>query len=250
MSTDLSAEFARLWVERWDRQQERYVADREERFAVICDVVGHALAGKPGTVLDLGCGPGSLSVRTLRRLPQARVIGIDGDPLLLGLGRAYCGDRIEFLEADLRRPEWTDGLPERVDAVVSTTALHWLDADQLPSVYSALARLVRPGGVFVNGDNLPPVDAAIRELTDVVRDRHADRTGVSRRERWDDWWEAVHSDPSLTDLAKARAERGVFHQHGNKMSADGHAELLRQSGFSAAGPVWQTGDDHVLVAVR
>lgn len=29
-----------------------------------------------------------------------------------------------------------------------------------------------------------------------------------------------------------------------------HAELLRQAGFAEAGPVWQFGDDHVLVGVR
>jgi hypothetical protein len=30
---------ARRWLERWDRQQENYIADREERFAVVADVV-------------------------------------------------------------------------------------------------------------------------------------------------------------------------------------------------------------------
>jgi hypothetical protein len=48
---------ARQWLDRWDRQQERYVADREERFAVIADVVAATVEGDSPRILDLGCGP-------------------------------------------------------------------------------------------------------------------------------------------------------------------------------------------------
>jgi len=67
---------ARHWLDRWDRQQEFYLADREERFAVIADVVEAACGAEP-LVVDLGVGPGSLAVRLLDRLPGARVVGID-----------------------------------------------------------------------------------------------------------------------------------------------------------------------------
>ncbi|MFD1049957.1 hypothetical protein ACFQ1S_32705 [Kibdelosporangium lantanae] len=39
------------WVNRWDAQQERYVPDREERFAVLCDVVEATLTGVPSPVV-------------------------------------------------------------------------------------------------------------------------------------------------------------------------------------------------------
>ena len=56
--------------------------EREERFAVIADVVEVVAGGRP-RVLDLGCGPGSLSVRILDRLPAASVVAVDADPVLL-----------------------------------------------------------------------------------------------------------------------------------------------------------------------
>ena len=74
------------WLERWDAQQRTYVPEREERFAVIADVVA-AVAGDRPRVLDLGCGPGSLSLRLLDRLPGASVVAVDADPVLLTLGR-------------------------------------------------------------------------------------------------------------------------------------------------------------------
>ncbi|GAT68727.1 methyltransferase [Planomonospora sphaerica] len=104
----LEAELARAWLRRWDARQERYVADREGRFTVIGDVLVHALAGcaRP-FVLDLGCGPGSLSVRVAGRLPSAQVVGVDSDPLLLALARGACPRAVRFVEADLRLPGWS-----------------------------------------------------------------------------------------------------------------------------------------------
>jgi SAM-dependent methyltransferase len=88
----ISPEVARAWIERWDVQQQGYLPDREDRFTALIDAVEEA-AGRPDPlVLDLGSGPGSLAVRLLRRIPAARVIALDADPLTLGLGRAAWHD--------------------------------------------------------------------------------------------------------------------------------------------------------------
>src|SRR5262245_60147684 len=95
-ATTISRDSARAWIERWDAQQQEYLPDREDRFTVIIDAV-EEIAGRPDPlVLDLGCGPGSLAVRLLGRLPQATVVAIDADPLTLALGqigRASCRER-------------------------------------------------------------------------------------------------------------------------------------------------------------
>src|ERR1700735_1374734 len=128
----LDAAAARDWIDRWDRQQEVYMPDREERFTALIDAV-EAGTGRPDPlVLDLGCGPGSLAVRLLDRLPRARVIGIDADPVSLALGQAAYSDRpgLRLVDLDLREPGWSARLglapPTNADAAVSTTALHWL----------------------------------------------------------------------------------------------------------------------------
>src|SRR5690348_7671456 len=82
---------AMQWINRWDAQQQLYMPDREERFTALIDAVEAGTGRDDPLVLDLGCGPGSLAVRLLHRIPGARVIAIDSDPLLLTLGRAAYG---------------------------------------------------------------------------------------------------------------------------------------------------------------
>ena len=72
--TELDPATARSWIERWDRQQEVYIANREERFTALVDAVEAAAGRTDPLVVDLGCGPGSLAVRLLARLPRATVI--------------------------------------------------------------------------------------------------------------------------------------------------------------------------------
>lgn len=250
MTATLDARLAADWVSRWDAQQEFYVADREERFTVIGDVVDHVLGGRPGTVVDLGCGPGSLSARLTERLPGTRLVGLDADPLLLALGRGRYGGVVEFVDTDLNGTDWLTHVPDVIDAAVSTTALHWLEPEQLADVYRGLAGRLRPGGVFVNGDHQPLGDPVLDDLAVTIRKARAARVGVSTTEDWAAWWEAVRADPALGDLLDERSARAVAHHGSNDLSVTEHADLLRSAGFRTAGTVWQSGDDQVLVAIR
>ncbi|XVS62009.1 class I SAM-dependent methyltransferase [Actinosynnema sp. CA-299493] len=249
MGSRVDSAVAREWVRRWDHQQERYIADREERFRVIGDVVEKACArvGSP-VVVDLGCGPGSLTTR-LRDRVGGRVVGVDADPFLLELARAT-GEGIDYLHADLASPGWTDRVGGPWDAAVSTTALHWIAPEPLADLYRELARMIRPGGVLVNGDHLHHDQPALREFAAHVRDRRAERAGVTGNEEWRPWWEAVRADPDLTAAFSPEELACAHGGYGNGLSAGDHAALLRAAGFTEVGVVWQYGDDHVLVAVR
>ncbi len=108
----LTRAHARLWLDRWDRQQEGYMPSREARFDLLIDAVAETAGRSDPLVLDLGCGPGSLGARLQERLPGAAVVGIDTDPLLMALGAAAY-DGIRFVDADLRAEGWSTvaGLP-------------------------------------------------------------------------------------------------------------------------------------------
>jgi trans-aconitate methyltransferase len=99
------------WQDSWDRQQEWYLPDREERFRVMLDAV-EALAGSEPRVLDLACGTGSITDRLLKRFPGATSTGVDLDPALLTIARGYfAGDgRAEFrsVQSGLRRSAVTN----------------------------------------------------------------------------------------------------------------------------------------------
>ena len=95
--------------------------------------------GNRPIVVDLGCGPGNITVLLARLLPEARVIGIDGAERMLELARQRAADQalaIEFLHRDLRQIK---GL--KADLVVSNSLLHQLhDPLLLWRVTSQLAK--------------------------------------------------------------------------------------------------------------
>ncbi|MDQ1043451.1 trans-aconitate 2-methyltransferase [Streptomyces sp. V4I2] len=251
----LSMATAARWVERWERQQQRYAVDREERFTVIADVVEHITAGRAARpfIADLGCGPGSLAARLARRLPDADIVAVDMDPLLLELARTHHADAARYVDAVIGETGWTEALDldRPLDAAVTTTALHYLDTDALRRTYRQLAALLRPGGVLVNGDHLPQDHSGPVSLTAHVGRRRADRQQAFAHEDWASWWAAVADDPELTDLlAERRRRTAAGTGKGRALSLSGHLSLLHEAGFGQAGPVWQYGESYVVVAVR
>src|SRR5262245_14704762 len=115
---------ADAWQESWDRQQEAYLPDREERFGAMLSVVA-ATAGPAPAVLDLAGGTGSISLRVLRRFPHATTTLLDVDPVLLAIARATLDERSAVVTGDLRTPAWAAALPRNdYDAVLTATALH------------------------------------------------------------------------------------------------------------------------------
>jgi SAM-dependent methyltransferase len=255
----ISQETARDWIERWDAQQQSYLPDREDRFTVLIDAV-EAAAGRPDPlVLDLGCGPGSLAVRLLRRLPAATVIAIDADPLTLGLGQAAWPDLagLRFVDADLRTPGWSAGLglDRQPDAAVSTTALHWLPERSLIALYAELAEVLRPGGVVLNGDHLredqsaPTLDRLGWTLIEREEQR---RFPGGQTESWTDWWAAAASDSVLAALVAERTARQVESEHHGSPAGllSVHVAALRAAGFAEVGTLWQRGANRLLCGVR
>ena len=238
------------WLERWDAQQETYMPDREERFEVMVDLL-EMTAGQRPRVLDLACGPASLSARVLARLPEATVVGVDADPVLLTLAPESAPTGLQLVDADLRHPDWSRRIPAGpYDAVLSTTALHWLRPAALRAVYAACARLLRPGGLLANGDHLrvlasPRLDALAREL-----DRRRTARHRGEGENWRGWWDAVRADANLSDAMAERERRQFDHPEETETSLAVHEQALRQAGFSEVGVLWRKGTDAVLAALR
>jgi len=256
---DLDQKIAQRWIDRWDDQQQHYLPDREDRFTALIDAV-EVQAGRPDPlVLDLGCGPGSLSVRLLDRIPGATVIAIDADPLLLTLGRAAYRDRagLRFADCDLRAPGWAAqlGLDRPVDAAVSTTALHWLAGPALQALYAELASVLRPGALLLDGDHFKGDEAAtpvIERLSEALIEREEQRRfPQGHGETWTGWWAAVAADPGLAGLATQRGQLGLDAEHHGSPSAwlATHVDALRAAGFGEVGTLWQRGNNRILCAV-
>ncbi|MFJ6740342.1 class I SAM-dependent methyltransferase [Streptomyces sp. NPDC091279] len=241
------------WQRSWDRQQEWYMPDREERLRIMLDMV-EALAGPAPRVLDLACGTGTITARLLARLPDATSVGVDLDPALLTIAEGtFAGDgRVTLVTADLKDPHWTRRLPyDSFDAVLTATALHWLHSEPLAALYGQIAELVPDGGVFMNADHMiddttPRINAAERALRH-TRMEQARRSGAVD---WADWWQLAGQDPVLAGPTARRFEIYGEHADGDMPAARWHADTLRAHGFAEARPVWCSPSDTLLLALK
>lgn len=120
----------------WD--PDRYLAFADERGRPFVDLIARVGATQPRTVVDLGCGPGTLTALLVDRWPAANVLGLDSSPEMIA--RARPRDRLAFAVADLRG--WAPVAP--VDVLVSNATLQWVPGhlDLLPRLVAAVA----PGG--------------------------------------------------------------------------------------------------------
>lgn len=246
------------WLQRWDAQQEGYVPEREARFTAMFDALAQLLPAS-FVALDLACGPGSISQRLLTRFPDAHVIAVDIDPVLLAIGRGALGTvdgRLHWIETDLASPDWMEALGDRhVDTVLSTTALHWLEPEPLSRLYHDLGRLLRPGGLFLNGDHLAfgPALPTVAHLSRRMLDQQwTDATFAARGiETAEQWWAELALEPAFAPLLTEQAQRfaGKRRQQAPP-DFDVHAAALHDAGFREVGTIWQVLSNRVLLAVR
>jgi trans-aconitate 2-methyltransferase len=123
-------------------------------------------------VLDAGCGTGRDTEGLLERLPQGRVVAVDGSVRMLDqLRERLAGrlDRVEVVQADLTKPLPFTG---EVDAVFSVAAFHWIDDHA--ALFASLAGRMRPGARLVTEcggrGNITAVNAAVADVTGGERD--------------------------------------------------------------------------------
>ncbi|MFH8410348.1 class I SAM-dependent methyltransferase [Streptomyces sp. NPDC018019] len=245
----------RALLERWDAQQAAYVAHRESRFQAMLDVLRLHLPAR-FHALDLACGPGSLTDRILRAFPGARVTAVDYDPVLLRIAGEALGEhgqRVTVVDTDLVRPDWAAPLAgEKIDAVVSSTALHWLSPLQLLQVYTALADLMPAGAVFLNADHLryAPQQTALKALSE-RHDAEVRRAAFEAgSDTWDEWFALATAQPGMAPLVIERELRFAERPPQPLAPLHFHLSALRTAGFTEAGTVWQYLDDHVVFARR
>lgn len=246
----MSVSEAAGWGQRWDEQQERYLPQREERFAVMLDVVEHLRGDGELLVLDLCCGIASISRRVLERFPEASIVAVDRDASLLELGKSILGSRVSWRQADVRDPSWAEGLePGTFDAVLSATAIHWFQPDDVAGIYGVLAGLLRPGGVFANADHMPVSSPAVAELSQTLLDSwQAER--LRDAEDYYDFREAMRAEPALSSLIDQRDASFDDQPSGVAAPLAFHRETFLALGFQSADEVWRHHADAILVAIR
>ncbi|MGV0747901.1 class I SAM-dependent methyltransferase [Mycolicibacter minnesotensis] len=115
------------------------------------------LAPRPGdTILDVGCGTGSLALLAARVEPQANIVGLDPDPEILAVARQKDAE-----SESAGRVRWVTGMgddlvasvgAESMDGVTSSLVLHQCPMDVKRAILASMFAVLRPGGRLVIAD--------------------------------------------------------------------------------------------------
>jgi ubiquinone/menaquinone biosynthesis C-methylase UbiE len=113
-------------------------------------------------VLDVGCGTGDLLLAVKRAVPEARVVGVDGDPAMLARARdkaARAGIEIELHQGLAHEAPFEE---ESFDRVLSTLVFHHLTTDAKLRTLRRIHAWLRPGGELHVADWGRPQDPLMR----------------------------------------------------------------------------------------
>jgi SAM-dependent methyltransferase len=157
----------------YDTLSHRLLGSLFERIAD--DISANTPGGGRG--LEVGCGPGRLSILLARR-HGLEVTGLDLDPAMIERARANAsgetnslGRKPTFLVGDVASLAFPDG---SFDVVVSTLSMHhWADPG---AGLSEIGRVLRPGGRALVWDFRPGRVPLHRRMPDLAR--HADGSSL------------------------------------------------------------------------
>lgn len=184
------------------------------------------LAGPVQRILDVGAGTGLLSAAIKQAFPDARITLLDGAPAMLAQARELLGDAgVSYLTADLLDP-----LPAGPwDAIVSALAIHHLSDEHKRDLFARIRALLRPGGVFVNAEQVSGPSTRLTALYERWHEQQARSAGSDDAE-----WQAAVERMSHDRLA------GVEDQ----------LAWLREARFSDVDCLFKQYRFAVIVAIR
>jgi len=142
----------------WDPTS--YLRFRDHRSRPFADLLARIAVDDPAVVVDLGCGPGTLTVHLADRWPGAIVTGLDSSAEMIAAARGLPSP-VRFDIADVS--DWDPG-PD-TDVAVCNAVLQWVPGH--PALIERWAARLRPGAVLafqVPGNFDAPSHQAIRAV--------------------------------------------------------------------------------------
>ncbi len=272
------------WLAKWDAMQAAYVPHRAERFRLMAEILAERFPIRC-RVMDIGAGTGTLAEEILNRVPGSTVLCLDVEPFLLTAAQRRLrqfGKRATIAPCDFRRQpfttEITEGTEGKLEAVVSSTTLHWFSEERLAAIYTWASSMLVQGGLLLNADHIQPNDPEIARLAlDLNEAERACLFQETGAVTWDEFWDglgqslgqALTASPSAalgqalgTSAALGASPRADYldtvaqpawgEQDGPETGFpfSVHERLLRQAGFRHIAILWRHLSDALLIATR
>jgi ubiquinone/menaquinone biosynthesis C-methylase UbiE len=222
-----------------------------EMLRLICPNAA-ALAGKLGDYLatlrpgaplrgfEIGCGTGVSTLALLAKNAGLHLVAVDSSAKMLEQARGNLEEwagagRVEFIKADALDALRAQG-DASFDVVASNYATHNFPGDYRQRVVAEVFRVLKPGGLFLNGDRFALDDRAAHLALTQSEVRHWFKTfaAINRYDLLEDWVVHLFSDESpehIMYFAPAMA-------------------LLQEAGFAPVRVHYREGVDALVAATK
>jgi tRNA (cmo5U34)-methyltransferase len=172
-----------------------FVPEREHQIQIICKLIPPV--SRSFSILELCCGEGLLAAALLDYFPDCVIYGLDGSPTMLAKAKTnlsaykerFFYEQFDLLDSGWRNRNWNFW------SIVSSLAIHHLDATEKQNLYQAIFNLLEPGGVFLIADLVEPAslqgnelaadewDTSVRQQA-LKLDGNLDKFKIFQREAW------------------------------------------------------------------
>ena len=202
------------------------------------EAVARCIPSTSRRILELGCGTGELSIKILKRCPDAQIIALDYSPRMIEAARAKMAEaryqRWSGIEADFG--EWADN-PEKFDigtefdACVSSLAIHHLSDETKGKLFQRIGKSLKDGGCFWNADPILPESPVLAEIYNAIAEEWAEKQGKTIEE--------VRSRlASKSDSVDYSASYGYSSQ--DQLAILGvQLQMLAKAGFNTTAVPWK-----------
>ncbi len=191
---------------------------------------------------------GRLAEKFLNRFPNARATVVDQSEAFLELAKARLapfGQRAGFVVSRLQ-DDWTKKLPAAPSAIVSTSAIHHLAADEKQALYQQCYDALEPLGILANGDEVRAESqdeyrAALEKwgahMRRIVTDKRVTEAFRGMLDKW--------QERNVTNFEKPRVSGDDCHE-----TVQTQLAYLADCGFRSVSSPWQQEMWAVLLGVK
>ncbi len=156
----------------------------------ILDVLSACVSQNAGRILELGCGTGELSLKLLKRCPDAHLVAVDYSPRMIDvatakLKKAQMNHRVTFVQGDFGA--WALGaMTEQIgtdfDGCVSSLAIHHLTDEMKQQLFTCIGQHLKPGSCFWNADPILQESVTLQETYQTLREQWTLAQGTTVKE--------------------------------------------------------------------
>jgi tRNA (cmo5U34)-methyltransferase len=226
VSTPLASQAFSAHAPEYTALRRRLVPAFDVFYGAAVAAIGCRHGGPVARVLDVGAGTGLMAAAVAEAYPDARFELLDGSAEMLAEAKERLGEHVTGVHV----ADMSAGLPAGpFDAVVSALAIHHLEDDQKRKLFGRVYDVLRPGGVFVNAEQLAGPTPELGERYRATWERMCRELGAS--------------DSEIADSKERRL-------HDRCADLESHLTWLRECGFTTADCIYKLWEEAVIVAVR